>query len=65
VPSRVDTSSYYVNSTVLKLGKENVLVVRVDCTEPDGWWYDGGGIYRNVWFTTIESPGWCFSLRAL
>ena len=40
-------SRYYVNSTVLKLGAENVLVVRVDCTQPDGWWYDGGGIYRH------------------
>ena len=39
------------------MGADNVLVVRVDCTEPDGWWYDGGGIYRNVWFTAIESPG--------
>jgi hypothetical protein len=39
------------------MGSDNVLVVRVDCTEPDGWWYDGGGIYRNVWFTAIESPG--------
>jgi beta-galactosidase len=26
----------------------NVLAVHVDATAPDGWWYDGGGIYRNV-----------------
>jgi beta-galactosidase len=50
-------SRYYVNSTVLNMAGDNVLVARVDCTEPDGWWYDGGGIYRNVWFTAIESPG--------
>lgn len=50
-------SRYFLNSTVLKLGEENLLAVRVDCTEPDGWWYDGGGIYRNVWFTAVESPG--------
>lgn len=50
-------SRYFVNATVLKLGVENVLAVKVDCTQPDGWWYDGGGIYRNVWFTAIQSPG--------
>jgi beta-galactosidase len=50
-------SRYFLNSTTLKLGEENLLAVRVDCTEPDGWWYDGGGIYRNVWFTAVESPG--------
>ena len=27
----------------------NVLAVHVDATRPDGWWYDGGGIYRHVW----------------
>eukprot|EP00937_MAST-01D_sp_MAST-1D-sp2_P002554 g2554.t1 len=25
-----------------------VLAVRADATQPDGWWYDGGGIYRRV-----------------
>jgi beta-galactosidase len=50
-------SRYFLNSSVLKVGEENVLAVRVDCTNPDGWWYDGGGIYRNVWFTFVESPG--------
>jgi beta-galactosidase len=29
-------------------GGENVLAVKVDATAPDGWWYDGGGIYRHV-----------------
>ena len=50
-------SRYFLNSTLLKAGEENVLAVKVDCTDPDGWWYDGGGIYRNVWFTAIASPG--------
>jgi len=26
----------------------NVLAVRVDATEYEGWWYEGAGIYRNV-----------------
>lgn len=30
-------------------GDENVLAVRVDATEWEGWWYEGGGIYRHVW----------------
>ena len=30
-------------------GGKNVLVVRVDATEPEGWFYEGAGIYRHVW----------------
>jgi beta-galactosidase len=30
-------------------GGRNVLVVRVDATESDGWFYEGAGIYRHVW----------------
>lgn len=30
-------------------GGENVLVVRVDATEHEGWFYEGAGIYRHVW----------------
>ena len=28
--------------------RENLLAVRVDATEHEGWWYEGGGIYRPV-----------------
>ncbi len=31
--------------------KENVVSVRVDATEWEGWWYEGAGIYRHVWLT--------------
>jgi beta-galactosidase len=27
----------------------NVLVVRADATQSDGWFYEGAGIYRHVW----------------
>ena len=27
----------------------NSLVVRVDATAMEGWWYEGGGIYRDAW----------------
>ena len=31
------------------LGGHNVLLIRVDATESDGWFYEGAGIYRHVW----------------
>lgn len=35
----------------LRYGDTNVLVVRVDATEHEGWFYEGAGIYRHVWLT--------------
>ena len=29
-------------------GNKNSIAVRVDTDQPEGWWYEGGGIYRNV-----------------
>ena len=29
----------------------NVLVVRVDATLDEGWFYEGAGIYRHAWLT--------------
>lgn len=29
-------------------GKSNSIAVRIDTDQPEGWWYEGGGIYRNV-----------------
>lgn len=29
--------------------KENVLTVRVDASQYEGWFYEGAGIYRHVW----------------
>ena len=34
---------------LLTYGSGNVLVVRVDATEGEGWFYEGAGIYRHVW----------------
>jgi len=36
-------------------GGTNVLVVRVDASRFEGWFYEGAGIYRHVWLTT-ENP---------
>jgi beta-galactosidase len=30
-------------------GEPNVVVVRVDSSALQGWWYEGGGIYRHTW----------------
>lgn len=30
-------------------GEINSVAVRVDADQPEGWWYEGAGIYRNVW----------------
>lgn len=42
-------TSFSINFTdVANYGGINVLAIRVDATECEGWWYEGGGIYRNV-----------------
>lgn len=33
----------------LNYGAANVLAVHVDPRKFEGWWYEGGGIYRHVW----------------
>jgi hypothetical protein len=50
-------SRYFIDPTQLTNTGDNVLVVYADATDPDGWWYDGGGIYRHVWLTAVDTPG--------
>lgn len=38
----------------LNFDKENVIVVRVDATQYEGWFYEGAGIYRHVWLNTTN-----------
>ena len=38
----------------IRYGKENVLVVRVDATQYEGWFYEGAGIYRHVWLNQYD-----------
>lgn len=40
---------YYDITDFVNMGGENLLAVRVDATGREGWWYEGGGIYRHVW----------------
>ena len=45
VPFRFDLTDF------VNFGDKNVLVVRVDATLGEGWFYEGAGIYRHVWLT--------------
>jgi beta-galactosidase len=40
-------------SKVAHFGEDNLLVVRVDPREFEGWWYEGAGIYRHVHLTAL------------
>ncbi len=35
----------------INFDKENVIVVRVDASQYEGWFYEGAGIYRHVWLS--------------
>jgi beta-galactosidase len=48
-------------------GGRNVLLVRVDATSSDGWFYEGAGIYRHVWLVKTNSvhvPQWGTFVKA-
>ncbi len=60
--SRVWLNSHYLGNNLsgynefgfdvtdyLKYGGKNILVVRVDASQYEGWFYEGAGIYRHVW----------------
>ncbi|KAL3470380.1 glycoside hydrolase superfamily [Aspergillus californicus] len=42
-------------SELLRSDIPNVLLVRSDSTEAEGWWLEGGGIYRHIWMETFGS----------
>jgi len=48
-PFRFDISDF------LAIGARNYIVVRVDASFGDGWFYEGAGIYRHVWLTKTDS----------
>ncbi|HTT25010.1 MAG TPA: beta-galactosidase GalA [Candidatus Binatia bacterium] len=47
-PFRFDVSDF------LRYGEKNYLVVRMDASFGDGWFYEGAGIYRHVWLSKSE-----------
>ena len=50
------TPSNYDLTDVLRYGSEgkNTILVKVDASGYEGWWYEGGGIYRHVWLITTD-----------
>ncbi|MEI9809541.1 MAG: beta-galactosidase GalA [Bacteroidota bacterium] len=39
----------------INFDRENVLVVRADATQYEGWFYEGAGIYRHVWLNKYDN----------
>ncbi len=39
----------------IKFGADNVLTVRVDASQYEGWFYEGAGIYRDVWLNRFDN----------
>ncbi len=56
---RTHSSGYigfrYDITDIAVYGGTNVVAVRVDATEFEGWWYEGAGIYRHVWLEKTNS----------
>jgi beta-galactosidase len=48
------TSFRYDISQAANFGAQNVLAVHVDPRHFEGWWYEGGGIYRHVWLNVAD-----------
>jgi beta-galactosidase len=50
------TPSNYDLTEVLRYGNEgkNVILVKVDASDFEGWWYEGCGIYRHVWLNKTD-----------
>jgi beta-galactosidase len=44
----------YDVSQMALAGQTNTLAVHVDPSGFEGWWYEGGGIYRHVWLTVAN-----------
>lgn len=50
-PYGYNAFTYDITGKVYTDGRENVLVVKVNNTQPSSRWYSGSGIYRNVYLT--------------
>jgi beta-galactosidase len=48
-PFRFDITDF------LRIGAKNCILVRVDASFGDGWFYEGAGIYRHVWLTKTDA----------
>jgi len=55
-----NNQSGYVGATYditdyIQFDKDNVITVRVDATQYEGWFYEGAGIYRHVWLNKFNN----------
>lgn len=60
-PFRVDITD------IANVGGDNSLVVRIDASLGEGWFYEGAGIYRHVWLVKtapVHVPQWGVFVRA-
>jgi len=48
-PFRFDLTDF------LHYGGKNTLMIRVDASFGDGWFYEGAGLYRHLWLTKTDS----------
>lgn len=48
------TSFTYDITDFVHPGDDNVVVVRVDASQIEGWFYEGAGIYRHVWLNIYD-----------
>ena len=55
-PSGYATQVYDVTDYV-NYGGDNLICVRADATLEEGWFYEGGGIYRDVWLEKAPAIG--------
>lgn len=44
----------YDVSDYINFENDNIIVVRVDATQSEGWFYEGAGIYRHVWLNITD-----------
>jgi beta-galactosidase len=60
-PFRVDFTD------VANIGGQNVVTLRVDASEGEGWFYEGAGVYRHVWLVKTDPlhvPQWGTFIRS-
>lgn len=48
------TGFYYDITDFINPDGENVIAVRVDASDREGWWYEGGGIYHHTWLEVTD-----------
>ena len=53
-PFGYNAFSYDITDRLYADGRENVLVVKVNNTQPSSRWYSGSGIYRNVYLRVTD-----------